>query len=244
LYVPSAYATGTRAVPLVIDMHGYALTAEWQQSVSGWSELSRTQGFIVAYPQGLNNAWNAQGYCCGIKVENDVQFLRTVVADIRSHGHIVPTRIYATGLSNGGSMSHRLACEAADLFAGIAPVSYPLSGGTNINDVVMNCTPSRGIPVMHFHGRDDATVPYDHATSDRLSAPDSRIAWSQILSCAPAVTSNSPTAGVTCEVNSGCYDGAKTALCSIDRGQHNVYGIVGTPGIPGIAWEFFNSLVP
>jgi polyhydroxybutyrate depolymerase len=59
-------------------------------------------------------------------------------------------RIYATGMSNGAMMTYRLACEAPELIRAIAPGA----GTDNMN----SCNPSRPVPGLHFHARDDSHV--------------------------------------------------------------------------------------
>ena len=166
LHVPSSF-NGTKPVPLVIDMHGFTSTANAQSGVSGFLQESDAKGFIVAWPSGLNNSWNAFG-CCGNSLNrnvDDVGFIRAVVADIIAKGVIDESRVFATGLSNGGSMSHRLACQAADLFASTSPVSFTL------NHAVNQCTPARPITVGHFHGINDTTVNFNGGQFE--SAPNS-----------------------------------------------------------------------
>lgn len=244
VYVPSSY-TGVWAVPLVIDMHGYTSTNSAQQRISGWNTLANTQGFIVAYPQGQSNSWNAQGQCCGSASGDDVQFIRNVVADIRLHARISAPRIYATGLSNGGSMTHTLACEAADLFAGAAAVSFPLSGGSSFSAIVANCTPSRPIPVIHFHGTSDSVVSYESGVLDGLGARDSLRAWSQIQQCSTTTTSRTPTSGTTCLTHSNCEGtNVQVSLCTVQGGSHALYPNVNAPGLASIAWDFFKSFLP
>jgi polyhydroxybutyrate depolymerase len=129
--------------------------------MSGFNEVADQNGFIVVYPNGTSLlsedillTWNG-GTCCGYAQEknvDDVGFVRAIVPDLQSLVIIDAKRIYATGMSNGGILSHRLACEAADLFAAIAPVS----GTLNFSP----CNPSRPISVIEFHGTGDQHIPY------------------------------------------------------------------------------------
>jgi polyhydroxybutyrate depolymerase len=241
VFVPASY-TGAAPVPLVVDMHGFTSNNTSQQNVSGWDDLATTRGFIVAYPQGISNSWNAQGQCCGSSTANDVQFIRNVVANIRSSANIDANRIYATGLSNGGSMTHTLACQAADLFAAASAVSFGLSGGSGtISTIVAACNPSVPIPVVHFHGTADGTVDYNGGVLDSLGGPDSLEAWRQIQSCSTASTTTQVTPETSCRTHAGCDGGVSVSLCSVQGGAHVLYPDVSSPGIPALSWDFFQQ---
>ena len=165
LHVPSSYDE-SQPTPLLLSFHGGGGNAENQRRVSGFNELSDENGFIVAYPNGTGRledtilTWNG-GNCCGYAVANnvdDVGFIRALVAELQSQYNIDPKRIYASGFSNGGIMSYRLACDAADIFAAIAPVS-----GTQNYDP---CEPSEPVSVIHIHGTDDTHLPYNGGKGD------------------------------------------------------------------------------
>src|SRR5262249_25657301 len=128
VHVPPGY-TGKRAVPLVLDLHAPGETLGLQQYLSGFAQKSDEAGFIVVWPQGVHASWNGNDCCGGALAENidDVGFLRALVSEVETIANIDHSRVYATGHSNGASMVHRLACEAADLFAAVAPVAFPLN---------------------------------------------------------------------------------------------------------------------
>ncbi|HVL00383.1 MAG TPA: PHB depolymerase family esterase [Dongiaceae bacterium] len=149
----------SQPVPLVLFFHGGGGHMEQAADDYGWREKSDKEGFIVAFPNGSSHfprqhlaTWNA-GRCCGYARDNkvdDVAFVREVVSDIERKANVDHKQIFATGMSNGGMMAYRLACEAADLFKAIAPVA-----GT---DNTEGCTPSQPISVLHIHARDDTHV--------------------------------------------------------------------------------------
>src|SRR5690606_6342607 len=89
---------------------------------------------------------------------DDVGFLKAVIADLGRRLRIDASRVYATGMSNGGMMAYRLACEASDVFRGIAAVA-----GT---DNTRNCRPARPVPVLHIHARDDDRVLFEGGAGD------------------------------------------------------------------------------
>ena len=77
-------------------------------------------------------------------------FVRAMLAQLRARVNVDPQRIFATGMSNCGMLSHRLACEMADTFRAIAPVA-----GT---DGTLNCSPARPISVLLIHAKNDTHV--------------------------------------------------------------------------------------
>lgn len=125
IHLPPSY-DGTRPLPLVLNFHGFTSS-------------------------GLDQSWNA-GLCCGRSATldvDDVGFTRAIIDDISSRACVDPSRVYATGMSNGGFFSHRLACEAADVIAAVAPVA----GVLGIDEEA--CNPARPIPIIHLHGTGD-----------------------------------------------------------------------------------------
>lgn len=241
VHVPASVTPGIPA-PLVIDMHGWTLTASDQRALSGWEAKADSEGFIVSWPQGLGNAWNSQGECCAFGgTQDDVAFIESVVAAISAAASIDPNQVFATGLSNGGSQSHTMACESADLFAAVAPVSFSLSGGSNSAEIIANCNPSRGIPVIHFHGTADELASYTDGVLDSLGAQESLDAWVQIQSCDLVQRDEQISPNTLCETHAGCTDAVSVTLCTVADGTHFLYGQLGTTTIPDQAWAFFQS---
>jgi len=148
------------SLPLVLVLHGGGGTASGMPRVSGMNNVADREGFVVAYPQGAGwrnltrGTWNAGG-CCGYAMNrqvDDVGFLRAVMDEIERTFHTDPARVYVTGISNGGMMAYRLACELADRIAAIAPVAGALHYAP--------CTPIQPVSVVIFHGTADQHVPY------------------------------------------------------------------------------------
>jgi polyhydroxybutyrate depolymerase len=147
--------TPGRAVPAVANFHTMAETGEMMARLTHMSDLADQEGFVVVYPEGLEKAnvqgwlpggightWNG-GTCCpkeSTSRVDDVGFARalvhalpSIVANL-SHNmlSIDPRRIYAAGGSNGAFMVNRIACQAPDLFAAVAPVSGLIGNGTAV----------------------------------------------------------------------------------------------------------------
>ncbi len=212
VYAPLGYP-GASPVPLVVDLHGFTSNKGQQQAISGWQAKANAVGFLVAYPDGLGNSWNA-GVCCGSAAtndEDDVGFIRAMVAAIQAEASVDANRIYATGLSNGGAMTHRLACEAADVFAAAAPLAFP----TPYTDFANQCQPSRPIPVLMFMGLTDVLVPYsDGIFGSALGSFDS---WRTKNACGaqPPPEQHVDLGGSYCDVDLTCAADTQVGLCSI-----------------------------
>lgn len=156
LFVPDDARSGSR--PLIVVLHGGMGTAEQMMRFSRFNALAVKEGFAVAYPQGIGRRWNDGRIFRGRSETDadDVGFIRAVVADVAKAVPIDRSRIFAAGISNGGFMSFRLACDAADLFRAVAPVT-----ATMPDDLVPRCKPSATISVFLINGTADPLVPYE-----------------------------------------------------------------------------------
>ncbi len=114
--------------PTVFVLHGGGGTAERIRRATLLHETGARVGFVTVYPQGLANQWNdARSSPVVVSKQggtgaDDVGFLRALVAHLVAAGVTDPGQVHVTGLSNGGMMTFRLACEAADVFAAFVPV--------------------------------------------------------------------------------------------------------------------------
>jgi polyhydroxybutyrate depolymerase len=174
VYVPDNI---TMPAPLVIGFHGGGGNAYQFITQSQINRIADAKGFIAVYPEGTSGllglqTWNG-GNCCGKAQENgidDVGFVRTIVKSINERYYVDSRRIYATGLSNGAMMTHRLACEASDLIAAVAVVS----GGMNTGQDFPACLPTRAVPIMMFHGTSDLNYPIEGGDGSGVhGVPDS-----------------------------------------------------------------------
>ena len=258
LLVPESFADHVDAPRMVLDFHGYGSSKSNQMGASCWKKKALTTGFVVAYPNGTGvpTSFSAGDYCCDLTLglqRDDVQFSRDVVAEIEAilgedPGYAVDPngwKRYASGLSNGGAMAHELACEANDLFHGVAPVSQTYSKRPANSCLEPGETP---IPVIDFRALDDNTIPYAGGLSwptlfatRWLSAEDSRLAWAEALGCDSTPPSTKKYGGSTrCERLHGCA--AEFVQCSID-GEHVAYTFAEETGLDicDTAWEFFGE---
>ncbi len=157
--VPSDYDPDV-AWPVVVLLHGYAVNGFIQDVYLGVSAQVDPLGFIQIIPEGTvdsqgNQFWDGAG-CCnfdGAQVD-DVSYLLGLLDEAIERFHVDEDRVYLFGHSNGGFMSYRLACEAAERIAGIGV----LAGGTWVTPAL--CSPSAPVSVLHIHGTLDTTIEY------------------------------------------------------------------------------------
>lgn len=146
-------------LPLVLMLHGGGGNADNGEQMSGFTPIARREGFIVVYPDGSSRfkerllSWNAR-HCCAYAMEHrvdDVAFLRALIKKVAQDYPVDPRRIYVTGMSNGGMMSHRLGIELSDTLAAIAPVV-----GTLFGDEAL---PAQPVSALIINGGADRIVP-------------------------------------------------------------------------------------
>ncbi len=216
LFVPSAGAEGD-PLPLVVNMHGWGSSKEQQAAFSRMSTDAEARGYAVAYLQGYDASFNA-GSCCGGASHDevdDVGFAVAVVDDVQTRTCLDRGRVYATGFSNGGFMSYRLACEAAETFVAIAPVAGVVSVDLE------TCAPSQPVSVIHFHGMSDFNVLYEGRPWLGVpGVPELMAHFAAHEGCAPEPVVTLELDDVVCETWPGCRTGTEVSVCRVDGGGH------------------------
>lgn len=156
IYIPANY-TGTTAVPLLFNFHGYTSNANSQMWYGDFRSIADTAGFIVIHPQGTVGSDGETHFNVGWGTSSidDVGFTSALIDSISAQYNINQDRVYSTGMSNGGFMSFLLACELSDRIAGIASVT-----GSILPSTLTSCNALHSTPIMQFHGTADGTVPY------------------------------------------------------------------------------------
>jgi polyhydroxybutyrate depolymerase len=226
LYKPAGLPA---SAPLVVMLHGVFGSAEQAERAYGWDELADSGKFVVAYPDGLNRAWNTNGGgCCGRPARegvDDIGFISAAVADIVKNVGINTAHVYATGMSNGGIMSYTLACNTG-VFAAIGPDS-----ATQLDP----CPSPHPTSVMHIHGNADRLIPYNGGQGFSVingpSVPEVNAFWRNVDQCgAPTATASGPVTTST----AGCADSRSVVLITVDGGGHEW-----PPFATQTLWQFF-----
>ena len=160
VYLPKDHAQ-TQPVPLVLALHGGGGKAEnlnWLTNRQLTQEADR-RGWLVVFPEGLYKGWNDGRDIKAARDKkragvDDVGFLSEVIRRMIEEYGVDATRVYATGISNGGFMAMRLAIELPEKIAAIAPVT------ANLAEVHRHKVPAMPTSVLIMNGTDDPLVPY------------------------------------------------------------------------------------
>lgn len=250
IHLPVDYVPA-RPVPVVLAIHGgggnsgaaarTACPGGDVGSADCLHAMARREGAAVAYPNGTGarlarnvRTWNAGGGANGWQCVSgracedgvdDIAYFRALLADLSRWVAVDPRRVYATGLSNGGAMSHRLACQLAERVAAIAAV-----GGANQFATVSACAPPRPVPVLQIHGTADPCWRYEGGKAAcaqrddtaKISVEESMRRWAAINGCAAAGAArplgSEPRVNTVQLAWTGCQ--ADTVLIRMEGGGH------------------------
>ena len=235
LHVPPGYDAAA-PWPLVLALHGGGGQGRGMPWLTGLSRLADRQRFLVAYPDGVGRSWNDgredPGVPAARRQVDDVGFLVALIDHVAGAYRIDAARVYATGISNGGFMSQRLACEASTRVAAIASVVATI--GVELAD---RCRPARAVPVLMVNGTADPLVPYEggqiqlpggRPRPGRIASVAETVAlWARLNGCARFADvirepDRDPSDGVTVrrETQSGCPEGGEVTLYVMEGGGH------------------------
>lgn len=152
-YIPQGLKFSDKS-PVVISLHGRLGTASGQMRFADFRPIADKEHFIVVCPQGINRSWNdGRGTPANVKGINDVKFIDELITYILKTYNGDSTRVYVTGMSNGGFMSSRLACELNKRIAAIAVVGASM-------DKDETYQPAKPMPAMYIQGTEDPLVPF------------------------------------------------------------------------------------
>ena len=259
MHVPSSYSPST-PTPVVFSFHGGGGSMDYQANDTYYGQISKSEqaGYIAVFPNGFSRfksgkfaTWNAGKCCAAARDENvdDVGFVRDIIKNLRGQLNIDPNRIFADGISNGGMMAYRLACEMSDVFKAIASVA-----GT---DNTKSCSPKAPISILHIHARNDDLELFDGGAGRRssqvtsfVSVPDSIAKWVRFDGCSPTPKRVFENSGAYCDAYSQCRGGVEVELCVTATGGHSWPGGKKPRGdgttstalsATDVIWDFFNS---
>jgi polyhydroxybutyrate depolymerase len=225
--------------PLVVKLHGCLPGANGDGDAAGthFDDEATAGRFIAVYPDGLNDCWNG-GNCC--TNADDVTFISRLLDRLVKDLPINQSRVFATGVSGGGFMSYRLACELSTRFTAIASIS-----GAMVFD---SCHPARPVSILEMHGTNDSNVPYAGVPNGPPSVAAVIQSWTALDGCVGNPI-QSQTGITKTSVWKGCKGGAIVRLDTVVGGHHTWFGssfdpVPGEPNANAVVWDFFSSLAP
>ena len=175
VHVPGGF-DGSQSLPLVFNLHGFGSNAFEQEVYSGMDAVADNNNFIVCYAEGVDASWNV-GWEFG-STEDDVGFISALIDRLKETHNIDLNRVYSCGMSNGGFMSLKLACDLSERIAAVASVT-----GSMVDSELPLCDPSRPFPVMQIHGTDDPVVAYDGTPGVSIAIEDLIDYWVNKNNC-------------------------------------------------------------
>lgn len=161
LYLPTGYNNAGK-MPLIFSIHGGSGTPEGMIELANFKPIAERDKVVLVYPAGIQNNWNdgrpTPPNQLGI---SDVSFFNQMCDYMIANHSVDGTRIYATGISNGGFMSSRLGCELSNKIAAIAVDAATIEATT----IAPSCNPGRPVPAIYIHGTADNFAPFIGGTS-------------------------------------------------------------------------------
>lgn len=241
-HVPKKYNNKIKT-PLIIALHGGAGNAKDSPAFFHLNPKADQEGFILAYPEGTGKdlagkhfgSWNAGRCCSPAKDENidDVGFIRSMIAKLKTDFNIDEKRIYVTGFSNGAQMAFRLACEMSEEIAAVAP-----GGSVGSYDT---CNPKRPVPIFFFHGKADTVSPYEGGPECGVAIADFLISmglpaernpffcegneayiakWRKFNGCSDVSKLTFKNGNAACNTYDQCNNKAEITFCKVEGMGH------------------------
>jgi polyhydroxybutyrate depolymerase len=156
VYLPTSYNNAGK-MPMIFAIHGGSGTPEGMINIANFKTIADRDKVVLVYPAGIQNNWNdgrpTTPNQLGI---NDVNFFNQMCDYMITNNSVDGTKIYATGISNGGFMSSRLGCELSNRIAAIAVDAATIEATT----IATSCNPGRPVPAIYIHGTTDPLVPF------------------------------------------------------------------------------------
>jgi polyhydroxybutyrate depolymerase len=220
LYVPRKY-TGTENVPVVFDFHGFGSNAVEQMAYGNYKPEADRDDFLIVAPDGQvpdNRHFNLTSEK---GLQNDVQMAGALLDHVEATFCVDRTRVYATGMSDGGAMTSVLACSMSNRFAAFGAVA-----------VIIACGGSRSVPIMAFSGTADPVVPFNGGKvsccggASLGSAPDAMARWAAHDHCAATYAEVRLGTEVRRRTWTGCDPGSAAVFYIIDGGGHTWPGSI------------------
>ncbi len=167
IYYPSFYEKVNKNIinqkihtfPLIISLHGGGGSFDSNLILSKGRllELKERYNFFLLLPEGYKNQWNdGRNFDPQIHSLDDVGYLKALIKYTIENFPINRDKIFIFGISNGGMMSFRFACESAEWIEGFASIA-----ATMPKNLKNQCKPHKKLNILLIHGTKDPFVPFE-----------------------------------------------------------------------------------
>ncbi len=221
-------------MPVLMALHGYGGNGPDLADSYYLTEAAEQAEVVLILPEGTRDPrgypfWNAGDACCNFfdRDVDDVAFLSglpdIVAAELAGRVSLDLSRVYLFGLSNGGFMAYRLACEHPSRFAALVNVAGAMDATGE------DCRPLPALGVLHVHGTADETILFDGGEligSLYTSVEETLEVWRKAASCDMtwAVEVNDLDAKVpgreTRTLEDRCAPGVRVSLWEVNGAAH------------------------
>lgn len=216
--VPSQW-DGHSALPTTVFFHGYGSSAKGILRNRALLRVMAQRGTLLILPDGRNNTWAHQGSPSSAR--DDIAFMDAVLADVQQRWPVDPSRLYAMGFSQGGSMTWDLACQRGQDYAAFMPIA-----GAFWDPLPTDC-PGGPVNLRHVHGLADGVVPMaGRPIAGRFHQGDvyaGMALWRQVNGCPKTPDREFQQDTLRCEVWDHCDGGRELQLC-LHEGGHSMPG--------------------
>ena len=240
LYIPTTL-TAKQPAPLVIALHGVGGNGTLMSQQTGFNAFADRDGMMVVYPDAIGKHWNARP-SDRPEAQNDIDFIQALIDDVNQRHPVDRRRIYVTGFSNGGTFTHRVACQVPGIRA-IATVAAPIAGV-----LADQCQPQQPVSVLLIHGTKDEAIPYDNPTKGLLTPPNTLKFWSQHNQCQEtAIAKPSGFPNIKLQASAPCRAQSTVQLYTVQNGGHDWAGSTTPTKQPkefsasNTIWNFFQQ---
>ena len=255
IFVPPTY-DGETPLPLVLALHGRNSSGERMEHLTGFDTRAAEHHFFVAYAESPHHYWNyLHGMPGTARGPDDIAYLHRLIVEIDGEFRIDHQRLYVAGISNGGLMAQRLACEKDSEFAAFASVAASGYGA-----MPATCEAQAPVDALYLQGTHDPLSPWQgqqvidpegEAQQLTLSVSDSIRFWSNLNHCQAQLeqrdlppSGHSPETRVRVYSSKGCTEGAQVMLYGIIGGGHDwpgTDGLIPPPADGKVDFEFHAS---
>ena len=225
-----------RPTPLFISLHGYGASAEGVAAYLSLEQHADERTMLLLAPTGTRDSngkdfWNASDACCDFEGRNidDSTYIAEMIEEVGQSLHVDRDRVFVLGHSNGGFMAYRMACDHADLLAGVVSIAGAMPAQA------ADCTPTEPLAALQIHGTADQTVFYQGGVfvAEYPSAVETVESWAGLAGCTDVARergeamdhhTNLPGADtVATEYSDGCDAGGYAELWTVDGMGHTPF---------------------